>query len=84
MCPDPKIQRARTLYSSREMRALYVFQALQTRLMPVSEVHVGDETETIDLGQNPNNMVAELEAFVEIFNAADQRRHSDCSIIPSP
>lgn len=35
------------------------------------EIHVGEDVETIDMGQNENNMVAELEAFVEIFEAGD-------------
>ena len=35
------------------------------------DIHAGGETETIDLGQNQNNMVAELEAFVKIFEAGD-------------
>lgn len=35
------------------------------------EIHTGEGVETIDLGQNENNMVAELAAFVEIFEAGD-------------
>ncbi|WP_411842709.1 Gfo/Idh/MocA family protein [Salinicoccus sp. HZC-1] len=33
------------------------------------EIHIGEEVEIIDLGQNENNMVSELAAFVEIFES---------------
>ncbi len=35
------------------------------------EIHTGRDVETIDLGQNDNNMVSELEAFVEIMKNGD-------------
>ena len=35
------------------------------------EIHTGGDVETIDLGQNDNNMVSELEAFVEIMKNGD-------------
>src|SRR5699024_8314147 len=38
------------------------------------KIHADGETEIIDLGQNPNNMVAELEAFVEIIEAGDSNQ----------
>lgn len=35
------------------------------------EIHNGEDVEIIDLGQNENNMVAEIQAFIEIFNTGD-------------